>query len=273
MKTLILGCGPAGLMAAQAVEESTPDGESVQIGILSRKRKSALYGAQYLHSPIIGMGEARPHTVNYQLTGGNSLDYRAKVYGVGWNGTVSPDDMNASHQAWDIRSTYDALWAKWEHAVSDRDVSAYTLKQITNDIKPDLVINTIPRQALCEGSHYFNSTWVWAAGDAPDIGINIGGMFSCPEDTIICNAAESPSWYRKSRVFGHTTVEWPGWIDRVPIGSASRVAKPLNTNCDCGGDILHVGRYGAWQKGVLSDSAYHQAWDRMTELWAQRALF
>jgi hypothetical protein len=265
-------------MAAQAVEDTCPAGESVEIGIISRKQKSPLYGAQYLHHPVFGFtATARPRVVFYRLGGGSALDYRRKVYGEGWTGSVSPEDLPEAHNAWDIRQTYDALWRKWEHAVSDRDITPYTLKQLVDDVKPDMVISTIPRQQLCHGgdrtAHFFNQIEVWAAGDAPDLGIDIGKMYPCEDEVVKLNADPEVAWYRKSRVFGHTTVEWPGWIQRVPVSTASRVPKPLNTNCDCWPDILHVGRYGAWEKGVLSDSAYTKTHARMAELWAQRALF
>jgi hypothetical protein len=273
VKVIILGCGPAGLMAAEAAEQATPYGESVEIGIVSRKQKSALYGAQYLHSPIPYMTSTTARSVSYVLRGGTPLDYRLKVYGNGWSGTVSPEDMERNHLAWDIRATYDNLWAKWEHAVSDLDVTPYGLKQILGDLKPDLMVNTIPRPSLCESGHFFGSTEVWAAGDAPDLGIDIGKMYDCPDEHIICEAGDNSAWYRKSRVFGHTTVEWPGYIERVPVRTASRVVKPLNTNCDCWPNILHLGRYGMWAKGVLSDSAFVHAHSHMVNLWGQAALF
>lgn len=276
MKVIILGCGPAGLMAAQAVEDATPHEESVQIGIISRKSKSPLYGAQYLHSAIPFMTSEAARAVHYRLQG-SPLNYRRKVYGEGWTGSVSPEDLAEDHLAWDIRQTYDDLWAKWEHAVSDLDITPYSLKQIIGDHKPDLVVSSIPARILCEGgdrtAHFFNQVEVWAAGDAPDLGIDISKMYQCPDETVICDGSDNSAWYRKSRVFDHTTVEWPGYIERVPVRTASRVAKPLNNNCDCFPTVMRVGRYGKWEKGVLSDSAYRDTRHRMAELWAQMELF
>jgi hypothetical protein len=263
-------------MAAEAIDQATPMGESVQIGIISRKQKSPLYGAQYLHSPIPYMTNVESRTVRYRLQG-SPLGYRQKVYGEDWTGTVSPEDLTNDHWAWDIRATYDALWDKWGGSVSDLDITPYSLKQVIGDIRPDIVVSSIPARILCEGgdskAHFFNQVEVWAAGDAPDIGIDIGKIYQCADEMVVCDGTDNSAWYRKSRVFGHTTVEWPGYIDRVPVRTASRVAKPLNNNCDCFPSVMRVGRYGKWEKGVLSDSAYHDTHSRMEELWAQAALF
>lgn len=273
MKVLILGCGPAGLMAAQAVEDATPHDKQVLVGIASRKQKSPLYGAQYLHRPIPGHTENDGRQVDYLLRG-DPMEYRNKVYGMGWTGSVSPEDMEESHTAWDIRQTYDSLWEKWEHAITDTDITPYGLKQMIVGMEPDIVISSIPRQALCEGgdrtAHFFNQIEVVAAGDAPELGIDIGKMYRCPDETIICSGNDLTAWYRMSRVFGHTTVEWPGSIERVPITSAARVSKPLNTNCDCWEGLMFVGRYGRWEKGVLSDSAYYDVLARIDLMWIKR---
>jgi hypothetical protein len=260
MKVLVLGCGPAGLMAAQGVRNAHEEAglpQSLGVRIISIRRPSPLYGAQYLHQPIPGIECGEPVQVNYRLDG-SAEGYRRKVYGPMWDGSVSPEDLAESHPAWDIRATYKRLWDLWASSIIDGRIERYMMNDATQPHSGwDLVINSIPRQSLCaKAEHVFGSTEIWAAGDAPDLGINIGHMFRCQPETVICNGEQSPSWYRKSNIFGHTTVEWPGQLGSVPVGTASRVVKPTYTDCDCWPGVVHVGRYGTWQKGVLSHEAY-----------------
>lgn len=257
MKVAILGCGPAGLMAAHAVDESgnTPI-------IYSRKQKSPLYGAQYLHKPIPGITPRDEHvTIDYMMRGDVNA-YRRKVYGQMWDGTVSPEDLEEQHEAWDIRATYDLLWDAYRDEIEDVDIDPAGVHFISSRSDIGLTINTIPLSAICHQGHTFRATEVIAAGDAPDLGINVGSIYHCPPDTVICNGEESPSWYRISRIFDHTTVEWPQFI-KPPIPTASKVLKPLGHNCDCWPNLACVGRYGAWEKGVLSHTAYEQTIERM----------
>src|SRR4051812_44452720 len=97
-------------MAAQgALDPANTNREVRLISIVSRKGKSALYGGQYLHQPIPVLTQGDPITVGYTLRG-SSDDYRLKVYGPMWSGSVSPEDLEGEHTAWDIRATYDELW-------------------------------------------------------------------------------------------------------------------------------------------------------------------
>lgn len=255
MKVAILGAGPAGLMAAHGVMSADP---SAFISIFSKKTKSALFGAQYLHAPIPGMSPVESRTIDYRLQGGSSDDYRRKVYGQKWEGSVSPEDLAESHEGWDIRATYDRLWDTYADDICDTLIDPIALARIV-DGGWDFIINTIPRDVICSRGHTFGSAEVIAAGDAPRYGIDIGKVFRCPEDTVICNAAENPTWYRMSRIFGHTTVEWPMMASKVPVRSASLVRKPTFHTCDCWPTVTHLGRYGSWAKGVLSHEAYFKA--------------
>jgi hypothetical protein len=245
----------------------------MEVQIISQGRKSDLYGAQYLHMPIPRVTPEYSVLLGYHLKG-SSDDYRLKVYGKMWNGTVSPEDLEQSHRAWDIRATYDILWSQWEPYITPMDLRPFDIKSILESPEPpDLIINSIPRPALCHAGHAFGATEIWAAGDAPALGIRL--PYQCPENSVTCNGEDSPSWYRLSNVFGHTTVEWPGTIPAVPVNTAARVRKPTEHNCTCWADapMLHVGRYGEWAKGVLSHTAYFNAFKKTQEALAQGALF
>jgi hypothetical protein len=247
VKILILGAGPAGLMAAQAATEL-----GCEILIAGVKRKSEMFGAQYLHQQIPGVPSGLPRTIKYELRG-TAQGYREKVYGRDFRGRVSPEDLLGEHLGWDIRVTYGALWSTYGPLVQGiyfQD-SQHIGTQIET-LKPDLTISSLPAPVLCRSSeHGFQAQEVWSIGDAPERGVFC--PVPVPEDTIICDGTPDVGWYRAARVFEYSTVEWP---KKPPIEDVARVVKPTTTNCDCLPHVVRVGRYGRWKKGVLSHEAY-----------------
>jgi hypothetical protein len=191
MRVAVLGCGPAGLMAAHAAKTT-----GARVDIYSRKRKSEMFGCQYLHAPIPGMTDVAPVTVRYHLHG-DAESYRRKVYGDGWDGTVSPEDLLESHDAWDIRRTYDNLWAEYGPFVFGTELSAGWVGNFmeVEAKRYDLIINSVPRPVVCRNErHAFPLQKVWAAGDAPE-----RGMFApiyATNNSVVCKATPhtSRSW-------------------------------------------------------------------------------
>jgi hypothetical protein len=268
MNIVVLGSGPAGLMAAQgAADAAAGAGQDLNIAIITAGGPSPLYGAQYLHEPIPGFTKPEEKVaVGYTLRG-HVDDYRRKVYGNLWDGTVSPEDLSESHDGYDIRGTYRRLWEEWESAINIAHIDPFGMSRVFDDVRPpSLVINSIPRPVLCHAGHSFGATEVWAAGDAPELGISI--PYTCPKNMVVCNGEDSPAWYRMSNIFGRTTVEWPGELKMVPVKTAAKVQKPTKHNCDCWSDsqMIHVGRYGEWSKGVLSHTAYVKAYAEVTKM-------
>lgn len=253
MRVAVLGCGPAGLMAAHAAKVC-----GGRVDIYSRRRKSELYGCQYLHAPIPGMTDVAPVIVRYMVHG--DIDsYQAKVYGDTWDGKVSPEDLVGEHDAWDIRRTYDNLWREYGGYVHGTELSAGWLGNFmeVDARKYDIIISSVPRSVLCAGDHRFDYQSVLALGDAPERGVFVPDRL--PDNTVLCNGLDIPSWYRASKVFGYATLEWPIGAtlpDALVKLEPSRVGKPLSHNCDCWPELMHVGRYGRWEKGVLSHTAF-----------------
>lgn len=265
MKAVVLGCGPAGLFAAHALVQ---DGWSVTI--LSKKRRSEMYGAQYLHMAIPGLA-AKEGEVRYILQGGSNSEYRQKVYGNKEGFTVSPQDIPSEPtRVWDIRAAYFDAWSRYQHLIVDRRmVTGMTVSMLFLTDPPDLVVSSIPRFYLCRDfRHKFESQRVWARGDAPERGIFVDQK--CPDGYVICNASADTPWYRLSNIFGYKTIEWPRPPKSTSEDGAATVKKPIRHDCDCLDDLglrlLHVGRYGRWQKGVLSHTAYYDAAGRASEI-------
>ena len=244
-RVVILGCGPAGLAAAHAAVSSGCEA----IIISNTDQPSTIYGCQYLHAPIPGYERASSVRVSYRLVG-TAEQYRRKVYGDEWQGPVSPEDFQGDHDAWDIRETYGLLWRDLIGSMQVGLIKKYVKQGMipfVNSLHPDLVVSTIPAQALCQDPrHEWGSHTIWANGSiAPYI---------TGENEVVCDGTRERTWYRISNVFGYRTTEWAS----KPHSSvkATPVVKPLWTNCDCHPEVLRAGRYGAWEKKRLVHEVY-----------------
>lgn len=277
----ILGCGPAGLMSAHAAALSGWDFR-VYSRMYSRNAQSKLFGAQYLHAhiPELDCGEAA--LVEYRLNG-TPEDYRRKVYGDDWDGTVSPEDFLESHNAWDLRLAYQHLWDKYVGEIKHFEVFGNSPAALAYQIlgEHDLVISTVPRKIWAKPGDVFESTKVWALGDTEMP--RVEPVYRPEPFSVICEASRRVSWYRVSNIYGYCTVEWPhdaGWYSNEPAGyveyhdgyrdyakkilnpplyGASVVEKPLRHNSTAASDFVHLGRYGKWEKGVLTSDAFYDA--------------
>lgn len=254
MRAAVLGCGPAGLAAAWATLMNT----NYDIVIVSKKWEPSIqYGCQYLHAPIPGFENVSNVTVGYSLRG-TPEQYRRKVYGDAWEGKVSPEDFVGRHQAWDIRETYRLMWELFDStanlsdsrvSTAEIDVKRGDLRAVDN-LEVDKIISTIPANSLCRDfSHEFVRHIIYANGD-----VEQSKMF---DNFVLCDGTAEMDWYRVANVFGYRTVEWPSSPDKQ-IPDAIRVTKPLSTNCNCHGDVIRVGRYGEWSKGVLVHEVYNK---------------
>lgn len=264
----VLGCGPAGLFAVHALINS-----GWKVKVFSKKRKSHMFGAQYLHVPIPGLTERQPIEVSYKLLDGTADEYREKVYGSSQVAT-SVETLPESHLAWDIREAYDNAWERYAHLIRETEVTPRWLGAPTGRSDEagtflaydywDVVVSSIPMPDLCyqKDVHRFNKASIWAMGDAPQRGQY--APYRPPANTVQCNASRYVGWYRASNIFEHVTVEWPG-RSKPPLPGVAEVFKPIDTNCNCyrvgrpGFKFVPIGRYGQWAKGVLTSDAYAQA--------------
>lgn len=253
MKALILGCGPAGLMAAHAAHRF-----GFETVIVSKARKSFMNGAQYLHAPIPGASLKDPFIIDYKLVG-DVAGYRDKVYGPGSQVEVSPQSLIGHHPAWDIREAYDHLWRKYGAGVRDVHLNPFAIRRLLETERPDLTISTIPAKLLCHqrADHTFVAETVWATSELE---------IDLSDNTVLCNGEMDVSWYRASKIQGFTNTEWPG--TDYPMGYGGRVwevVKPLSTSCTCLPEVHRMGRYGKWIKGVLS----HHAWEEAVTIFKE----
>lgn len=265
-RVLVLGCGPAGLFAAHAAEAA-----GFNAVIVSKKRKSEMFGAQYLHQPIPDLVDDAPFKVKYEMHG-TPAGYRDKVYGVGYRGNVSPEDLTEEHDGWNIRAAYDALWMAHQDRIIDVDWQHPTEVDAFLNLSHGReefghYISTIPGVLLCTNpSHAFTSQKVWAIGDAPERGIF--SPITTTLNTVVCNGDKDVSWYRAANILGYHTVEWPE-RKKPPIEGISAVTKPIATTCDCLPFVHRSGRYGKWTKGVLSHESFYETYYGLTGVVAK----
>jgi hypothetical protein len=240
------------------------------VTIFSHRQKSMMRGAQYMHRSIPGLELDPPVKLAYILYG--DVDhYRQKIYGdEAHDLDVSPQTFVGFHEAWSIRQAYNQLWRKYYHRVLPTDINQDSLMALVGSY--DLILSTIPANLLCYQNHQFRSVKVWIDsnwhGADPHLNVERYGA----ANVVICNGfgfdPESPlqtGWYRTSTIYGQANTEWTSESVNVfsPMG-ARPVVKPIDTNCNCWPGIIRAGRYGCWQKGVLS----HEAFEIATEVFA-----
>lgn len=252
----VLGCGPAGLLAAHGVGMA-----GQPLSVHSQPVKSVQGGAQFLHQAIPGLTDTEPHyRIKYELLG-TSIGYREKVYGL--EGGTNPDfvSMDNVHDqqmqdVWDLGLVYEDLWEAFGFAVNEAEINGKWMAEHGNEFK--LIISTIPKPALCiDPRHKFEAQTIYIDPVVPT---------HLAPNTIVYNGEPSPSWYRASRIgeaggteYSERTPAPPG-VERFPV------KKPIRTDCDCWPNVLHVGRYGAWKKGILVHHAYEAAVEAASSL-------
>jgi hypothetical protein len=254
---IILGCGPAGLMAAWAAVQSG----KVPL-IFSHKIKSRQYGAQWLHRSIPGLTKSKPDgQIEYQFEG-EKQGYAQKVYGDG-DQDVSWGKFGEEQNIWNLRDVYSILWERLNEYVIHANLSPEFLRNLQNDSETANVpiVSTVPRTILCAvpSIHQFTARPIWAGVTnrfthpvTPDLG---------SKNRVVYNGSEASAWYRCAWVFGKGTVEYPATagIDPPDVKGLFYVNKPIATDCDCFEDsVAFVGRYGRWEKEELSHDAFYR---------------
>jgi len=254
MRVAILGCGPAGLIAAHAAEESGHD-----VTIFSRKRKSETFGAMYLHEPIPGVSPEKPEMNIYISKIGTREGYAKNVYG-NPNAPVSWDTFaDGEVPAWSLRNAYGKLWHRYESRIKDQNLTE-NLLQLTCE-SYDKVFSTIPLQAICtDWRHAFRSVAIRVIhGPARDVE---------RQDCMVYNGMpyeRNPNWYRYSYINGYQAWEFSSRSQMmVPLTEGFQITegmKPLDTDCDCHPEIHRLGRFGKWDKHTFTHHAWREVID------------
>src|SRR4029450_12844279 len=143
MNVCILGCGPAGLLSAYAVAQS-----GGRVTIISKKVKSKIPGAVFLHEPIPYLTAPEPDGVVRFIKHGNKQGYAKKVYG-NMDADCSWDLFEEGERpAWSMFKLYDQLWKHFEERIIYMSVSPMNMAKIMSE-GFDIVITRIPLPFIC----------------------------------------------------------------------------------------------------------------------------
>ena len=253
MKVAILGCGPAGLIAAHSAITGKHD-----VTILSRKRRSPMFGAMFLHAPIPGISPSRPELYIDIMKTGTKQGYAEKVYNDPM-AEVSWDKFAVGVMpGWDLRTAYAELWLRYSDLIVDTQFTPESVSAIPANF--DRVFTTIPASATClEWRHSFDKAVIDVIHGPTQREYNQmwydGSMYR-----------GAPAWYRYSRINGYEAWEFgEGQIPKtIPTEilikdlRVSRGIKPLRTTCDCHPEIVRLGRFGQWDKHAFTHHAYEE---------------
>jgi hypothetical protein len=195
---------------------------------------------------------------------GDEATYQRKVYGdvseldrlsrppfVSFKNVKDGMEQNA----WNLRGVYDKLWHLFCNDINVDKVDDKWLDDHSSDF--DLVISTIPAPAICRrrpGATEEEGVGHRFTYQAINVAMPCGIADNLPDDTVVYEGSDEASWYRASKIFGITSVEWRDTLH--PPLETRTLSKPIATNCDCHPTVLKTGRFGRWQKGILTHDAF-----------------
>lgn len=238
----VLGCGPAGLLAAHAATQMGRD-----VMICSVKKKSVIGGAQYLHRPIPGVTVRSEGVKATFIHHGDRAGYAARVYGDPQAPTSWEDFNPGEVLVWNMRDAYDRLWARFQSEIVDCPVTAEFLINGLLRASQTPVLSTIPAKAICPDP----DNWTWKSQDVW-IDYGQGAIPEAGDMEIVYNGATGMGeWYRASSLFG-----WSGLEFSQPRPEALHITKPLSTTWPGLTGVYGLGRYGRWTKRQLIHNAY-----------------
>lgn len=247
-KVVILGCGPAGLFSAQAALLC-----GLEPVIISQKKPSVLYGAQYLHSAIPGLMDGVEEFVVKTSRYGVPERYAKRVYGDA-SRTTSWSRAQKEQRAWSLRDVYQRAWAKFEPFIMDQPIDGPTVEELSQYF--DLVISTIPAWSICmTGRHKFPSLPIMVK---QSVDFQLHPEVKDADNWVIYNGTIEGLWYRVSKINGHASTEAVAHpaLNSMEPGEWSLGFKILDTDCDCHPAVWKVGRMGMWKSGVLTHHAF-----------------
>jgi len=249
MNVAILGCGPAGLIAAHACEET----EGANVTIFSIKQKSVLPGAMYLHEPIPGISPVYPDNFVQYVRLGTAEGYAKKVYGDAARYTAWERYLQA-YPSWNLPLVYDTLWERYEWKILETDFSNNDVGLHNIGYEFDVAISTLPQPLICQHEHEFRSTPYYIRTiEAPPL--------DKEKDIFIYNGYAHDQWYRWSIIGGICSIEYasepPDYDESDPTWKMG--LKAVDNDCDCWPRIHRLGRWARWEHGVLLHDVYKGA--------------
>lgn len=253
-KVAVLGCGPAGLLVAHAVEQCGHDPV-----IFSIYEKSVIPGSQYLHEPIPGVTDMYPENTVQYVRMGTARGYAKKVYGDPDRNTGWENYLNM-YPSWNVIRAYDKLWDRFRTRIAHMAIVPGDVKDIMRHY--DTVISTLPAPKVCQkmADHTFDGSRYWIK-TMPTEQIDRG------HDIVIYNGMPDDPWYRWSILGDVCSIEYSSPPPSAPSEEGWLSGfKAVSTDCDCHPGLVRAGRWAEWRHGVLLHHAYHKALATAREL-------
>jgi hypothetical protein len=252
----VLGCGPAGLFAAHAVKL-----HGFEPRIFSIKKKSFIYGAQYLHAALPELTIPAPDAVVKTTRVGRGSAYAERVYG-DVNKLTSWSRVQPEQPAWDMRKTYERAWDVYEDNIIDIRLDGGDIADFSANF--ELVISTVPAWTICMNPmHQFKSVPIFVKQDF-DIADTPGFKLPPEDNWVVYNGTKVGDWYRMSRIFGHRSLEARATPTLLHQGYELGF-KIVSNTCDCHPNVVRAGRMGKWVSGELTHHAFLTALDAVSE--------
>jgi hypothetical protein len=239
MNIAVLGCGPCGLLVAEAVHQLGHEPH-----IYSRKQRSEIPGSQHLQGYIPKVTPQYPDSAVMFVRMGTKEGYAEKVYGDPYHPSGWPQ-YDGICKSWSVFKAYDLLWAKWSREVVDRELNVITLGNLVDEY--ELILSTIPQKNICIKSHHFGGVPFW-------IQPRITPADDQHREVVVFNGLPDDAWYRWSILGRKESLE-----STTPLAHAIQGWKAIENDCDCWPEIHRLGRWAKWQHGVLLHHAFHEA--------------
>jgi hypothetical protein len=253
MRVAIIGSGPAGLLAAHAVERSGHE------PIIYGQRSQNVDESQFLFECPPGL-ERQTFELTIDILG-RPEDYAKKVYGDSAAPVSLQKLKTGVYQVTPLLEVYEFLWNVYGRTATQVRVDQLNLPDIARSV--ELTLNTMTAQDLCDDpSHSFEFVRTYMLkGEASG------------ENIMYYNGANDPMhpWFRYSRIRGIGVFEYacpPTTWREAPGETIINGVKPTGNNCDCmitgdprlrGSKVQRIGRFGKWERGVMNHHAFQDA--------------
>jgi hypothetical protein len=245
----ILGCGPAGLLAAHAVRLA--GGEPL---VYSIKEKSEIPGSLHLRRAVPELTPSYADNLVNVVRMGTPEGYARKVYGdsshaTGW------ENYSQSYPSWNAIWAYDQLWKRYERNIHHLLIEPGMIEDFLKLFR--VVINTLPRRFLCaDDEHTFKSVPYWIKSLALPDG-------EAGREVIIYNGRPEDVWYRYSILGDRCSVESTYGFEGDGVIEG---VKAIGNTCTCWRGLVHAGRWAEWRHGVLLNDAFDVAYNVSREV-------
>jgi hypothetical protein len=275
----VIGSGPAGLLCAYAANQA---GYLVEI-FTNQDQPTTQAGAQYLHRAIPGLTDDLPMEIVKYWRTGTAECYSEKIYGKNF----PPEDTSwgkfkSIEQCWDLRHVYAKLWDMFKGRLTLRNIDLLEINRLAPYFS--LMFSTMPLDKLIDpGQEHRSRFETQLVYCYPADLIRASG----PGNHIVYNGDDDDAWYRTSRIFGSSWTEWPSSVGEdhtwrqiekdlrtkgVEFDSFKlwQAVKPIKHHYNIGlmlpPNVILAGRYGMWQKNILTHDAYQRACE-VIQVW------